>query len=464
MRVLRSVSPSREQLPMVLNDRPGIAVIRGAAGSGKTTTALLRLKQLCEVRRARRVRLGEVAPVHVLVLTFNRSLAGYVAALAEEQVRRGVDLDLTVSTFAKWAFDVTGISVMSDDLRRRQLQQLATGLRLEDHFLFDEIDYVFGRFPSSALGDYLSRDRDGRGVSPRVDKTRLLNEVVLPYQTYKLSNDLQDWHDLTEAAELVTTPLYDIIVVDEAQDFSANQIRAVLAHRADDASVTFVLDTVQRIYPRFYTWRELGLDANRFALNSRLKENRRNTKQIAAFARPFVEGLLVDENGELPDLESATDEGPLPKVFGGIFSEQSDVIVDYIKTVDLARESIGILHPLGGGWFDHLRGRLSREGIVFVELAKNREWPRGPTNVGLSTLHSAKGLEFDHVIVCGVTGRTAYAVADEDDTDRQNLRRLLAMGFGRARVGLLLCHDPSAPASVLEYLDPATYDDLNATT
>jgi len=44
MRVLANVRPTPEQLAIVSRNRPGIEVIRGAAGSGKTTTALLRLR------------------------------------------------------------------------------------------------------------------------------------------------------------------------------------------------------------------------------------------------------------------------------------------------------------------------------------------------------------------------------------------------------------------------------------
>ena len=222
--------------------------------------------------------------------------------------------------------------------------------------------------------------------------------------------------------------------------------------------MTFVLDSVQRIYPSFFTWREVGLDANKFVLNARLAENRRNTRQIAAFARPFVEGLTVDENGQLPDLNSALSDGPMPIVFGGTFSEQTAEMLAYVAGTNLDEESVGILHPLGAGWFNTLRNHLDKAGIRYVELSARRHWPTGPVNVGLSTLHSAKGLEFDHVIVCGVTGQTASAPDDDNDTHTQNLRRLLAMGFGRAKTGLMLCHDPSKPATVLRHLDPGTYE------
>ena len=52
MRTLQNVTPTPEQLPILTDDRPGFRLIRGAAGSGKTTAALLRLRQLCTSRLA----------------------------------------------------------------------------------------------------------------------------------------------------------------------------------------------------------------------------------------------------------------------------------------------------------------------------------------------------------------------------------------------------------------------------
>lgn len=80
MRLLSTrVAPTAEQLKVIGDVRPGFRIIRGAAGSGKTTTALLRLGEQLRVRLDRRRRYGHVAPVRALVLTFNRTLEGYIS-------------------------------------------------------------------------------------------------------------------------------------------------------------------------------------------------------------------------------------------------------------------------------------------------------------------------------------------------------------------------------------------------
>jgi superfamily I DNA/RNA helicase len=69
-----------------------------------------------------------------------------------------------------------------------------------------------------------------------------------------------DWNDLAlDLAAAKMAPLYDVIIVDETQDFSANQIRAVMNQLQTDHSATFVLDSAQRIYPRGFTWAEAGV-------------------------------------------------------------------------------------------------------------------------------------------------------------------------------------------------------------
>lgn len=44
MKALIDVRPTAEQLALFSRIQPGVEIIRGAAGSGKTTTALLKLR------------------------------------------------------------------------------------------------------------------------------------------------------------------------------------------------------------------------------------------------------------------------------------------------------------------------------------------------------------------------------------------------------------------------------------
>jgi DNA helicase IV len=85
MKTLPPIRPTAEQLPLISDNRLGIEVIRGAAGSGKTSTAILRLRSLAYMFEEGREREHKVGPVRILVLTFNRTLRGYIAGMAHSR-------------------------------------------------------------------------------------------------------------------------------------------------------------------------------------------------------------------------------------------------------------------------------------------------------------------------------------------------------------------------------------------
>ncbi|KQI71546.1 hypothetical protein AN191_11145, partial [Loktanella sp. 5RATIMAR09] len=199
MKHLGQVAPSPEQLAIMSTNQLGAELIRGSAGSGKTTTALLRLKSLTNFMRVRKDRVGDSAPVRVLLLTFNRTLAGYVRALAEAQMLNP-NHQLEIFTFAKWAREKLGDPEIRDGPARARLSGLAASFNgLEASYLVREVEYLLGRFRPENISDYLTVERTGRGALPRVDanlRRRILDEVVFPYQQYMADKGWLDWNML----------------------------------------------------------------------------------------------------------------------------------------------------------------------------------------------------------------------------------------------------------------------------
>ena len=469
MRILPAVTPTPEQLTILLENRPGVFVISGAAGSGKTTTALLRLTSLCGQWLSRKQRLALQEPVRVLVLTYNKTLEGYILELAKAQVAGNStlaaavsagDLILSVSTFGKWSLDLLEAGSAPDaDMCRALLERFAASFGMATRFVADEAEYVLGRFPSGQLEDYLTCVREGRGASPRMDakmRRRLLDEVLYPYLKEKGALGLRDWNDVTAEAVDAASDAWDIIIVDEAQDFSANQVRALMSHVADPHSVTYVMDSAQRIYPRSFTWREAGVTV---AASRRLEANYRNTRQIARFARSILDGMALGDDGTLPDFTQASTVGPKPRVIVGNFSAQvAWAVTNIVRRANLRDESVAFLHPLGGGWFSYLKGALATSDVPFVQLTRASSWPGGDETVALSTIHSAKGLEFDHVIILGLNQEVTPHGDEDGDAQLEALRRLLAMGIGRARRSVTLGFKAGQGSSLILLLDPATYE------
>ncbi|MFJ2770074.1 3'-5' exonuclease [Streptomyces sp. NPDC087300] len=460
MKVLRPTKPTSEQLTVITNYKPGVFVVRGAAGSGKTTTALYRLKFTVGFWK-RRHQTGFIdGPVRVLVLTYNRTLRGYIEALTEEQIS-GNDVLLTTSTFAKWASDrVAHDEILNERVRNAKVGAFARDLPLASDFVRSEVDYVLGRFQPDQLDAYIDCDRQGRGRSPRMPaslRRRLLDEVIRPLQEWKKEHQVWDWADLAAAmAVRRADDPYHVVVVDEAQDFSANQVRAILNHLTDEHTLTFVLDAAQRIYPQRFTWSEVGLSVGPH--NSKhLSKNFRNTRQIAAFAAPLLQEVETTDDSAIPDLSSCEAEGPKPLLVEGTFTQQMDYVIGFIDSLGPDNdESVAILHAKG--WFGEVKNRLNSAGLAWVELTRNADWPTGPVNVALSTMHSVKGLEFDHVVIVGLNSEVMPHAAEPGDSERDAHLRLLAMSAGRARKTLTVTYKPSEVSDLIACMDPDTYE------
>ena len=463
MRTLQNVTPTAEQLRILTDARPGFRLIRGAAGSGKTTTALLRLRQLCRSRLQRRSRQGSTDPVRVLVLTFNRTLRGYINQLAIEQVESTDALDLTVETFGRWGLSLVGQRNVLERDGRTKIRPLLTEMGIQpqnlDYFV-DEVKYLQGRFRKQQLDGYVEITRSGRGrapAAPRELRDGLLANVVQPYEAWKANHNRVDWNDVALEASEAPCQGYEIVIVDESQDLSANQIRAILAHLGEDHVTTFVIDAVQRIYPQGFQWNEVGIDMRPESVFT-LERNYRNTVEIARLASSLVRGMPPDPDGVLPDEKACQESGTLPEVVVGTFSSQINYMLDELYTPLSNGETVAILHPKGGGWFSYTKNALRERNIKYCELTRSREWPAGPELLALSTIHSAKGLEFDHVLMPGLSDEVTPHGEEDGDGTLDTLRRLIAMGVGRARKTVRLGHKPGTQSTVFDLINQGTYN------
>ena len=446
-------------------------MIRGAAGSGKTTTALLKLRSAAGFYLNREKKRPSPGSVNILVLTYNRTLRGYIAELTERQFSNEPLVNLDFYTFNMWAQHLTGArGIINITGTEAHLKALAGRMKMDVDFVIDEAVYVLGRFAPDSLDDYLTARRDGRGITPRMERParqRLLDEVIRPYNEMKQKKGLVDWNDLASILSVQKRRKYDVIVVDETQDFSANEIRAVLNQRSDDATVTFVLDSAQRIYSRNFTWSEVGVTL-RPEKSSRLQTNYRNTREIAQFASAMLTGLTLDDNGTMPDFGSARSNGIKPFVVTGDYPAQLRWAVDYLSRIDLEKESVAFLHRWI--WFRDLKPMLQSRKLGFVEITGDPHWPQGPENIALCSLHSSKGLEFDHVIMIGLDGSTLDVSAPQDDAEDDlssdeyelsaRLRRLIAMGIGRARESVVVGFKTSDAPDIMRFIDNDLYTEV----
>lgn len=224
---------------------------------------------------------------------------------------------------------------------------------------------------------------------------------------------------------------YDIIVVDEGQDFTANQYRAVVNSLKEDSCLICVIDTAQKIYLNGFTWAECGINATQYSPYS-LTRNFRNPREVARLAAKLLEAVHIDEDGVRPEQDSPDAPSAVPILLIGEFSKQMDYIIEKIPTFLAHGESCAILFK-SERWSRFAKQRLTEANLDFLSITRESEWPEDDVDLVISTMHSAKGLEFDHVFIPGINNVLFPSSYPGGDEAVQQDRRLLAMAIGRAR-------------------------------
>lgn len=166
--------------------------------------------------------------------------------------------------------------------------------------------------------------------------------------------------------------------------------------------------------------------------------------------------MEIAEDSALPDFTGCVRDGSLPVVVRGRYSAQLDWTINYLRSGQVgADETVAFLHPVG--WFRELKRRLSAEGLAWAEITRRSEWPDGPEQIVLSTMYSAKGLEFDHVIAIGYNKDVVQHGDEPHDALLEEQRRLLAMSIGRGRKLVAVGYKKDDASALIDFLDPDTY-------
>ncbi|WP_370688897.1 3'-5' exonuclease [Xenorhabdus anantnagensis] len=108
-----------------------------------------------------------------------------------------------------------------------------------------------------------------------------------------------------------------------------------------------------------------------------------------------------------------------------------------------------------------MKKQLTNSRLSYITITKNKVWPRGSENIALSTMNSAKGLEFDHVIILGLSNTNMQHLDDENDDKLQQLKRLLAMAISRARESVVIGYKESEKSDLVNYFTNGTFDEVN---
>jgi superfamily I DNA/RNA helicase len=437
-------------------------LLRGCAGSGKTTVALYRAIRLAEK--------GE----SVLLLTFSKALTDVATTLIKERIGDPLPRELEVRTVAQWAarfITQRGHShweppteKQQAELMREAVQSSATTnpypILLDIEFLLHEVHGVIKATGLTDVEQYLAFRRVGRGAALQASARRAVWEAYEQYQKLLAQSNMLEWEDVPLLAHqsLDQVPLespYGHVIVDEAQDLTAVEIRLV---QRLGASLFLVGDIAQSIYTRGYSWKDAGL-----ALQGRsfsLRRNFRNSRQVAQAAAAFIgHDVVLKSSEDWVDPEQAKRTGPWPVVLiaesqDGEIPAVCDRILDLAGGNDFRIGDFAVLCRTNDQC-DHVLQYLTVHNLPALLRRKDSPFNILDDKVKVMTIHSAKGLEFPVVFVMGWhEGQLpmSHTTADvETATSELEAERMLAyVAMTRASEALYLVTSPKMRSRFLD--------------
>ncbi|MCB9663092.1 MAG: AAA family ATPase [Alphaproteobacteria bacterium] len=448
-----------EQFGLITRPRSGFVVVRGTAGSGKTTVALHRIAYLAYED-------PRIDSQRTLFLVFSRALRDYVERVLPALGIHAVE----PQTFPGWAarlrhrhFPRLPRQVRDDtpEVVLRLKTHPATMIALERQVervsapstpeqavddwasVLTEADAILpvlqevapGAFTEAELRRALEYNRDRHaellarldGDAPRRDDGLGDEEPV------QVALDAEDDALLLRAWQLRVGPLratrgkeplrYLHVAVDEVQDFSPVEIRVLLDCLDERRSITLAGDTQQHVmqaagftsWTTFFHW--LGIDG---AAVETLRVAYRSSAPIVTFAMHVLGELAEDDTPPL-----TMRDGPPVEVFrftddGLAVSFLADALQALVRAEPLA--SVAVLAP-NGAMADIYHAGLARAEVPSLRRVHDETFAFAP-GVDVVDIRQVKGLEFDYVVIVDGSARTW--------PDTPSNRRLLHVAATRA--------------------------------
>ncbi|WP_374691699.1 UvrD-helicase domain-containing protein [Accumulibacter sp.] len=425
------------QRKLAQGDRGGPMRVLGGAGTGKTVLAMHRAKWLAENRAT--------AEKKVFFTTFTRNLAADIEENLKTFCSPGVMQKIEVKNLDAWVhgflrrykYDHQIIYNRKQgeaaEAWQRALALQDTSLALPPDFYEDELERVVLAQGINSRDDYRQARRTGRGVVLTRGKRDAIWPVFEEYRAQLASRKLKEVDDAyRDAAALLRDkpPAYSAVIADETQDFGPQALRLLRAMvPAAPNDLLFVGDGHQRIYPR----NRASMSASGINIRGRSRKlylNYRTTEEIRRLAVATLEGCAVD------DLDEGSDEvrrykslshGPIPRTLA--FQHLEDALSSLLPMVQAGlaeARSVCVIVPTRHDAVA-VQGALRAAELPTTLLGPDERDNPDSRSVRISTMHRAKGLEFDEVVLLSPRDCRGLKARPDD------LQRLQYVAMTRAR-------------------------------
>ncbi len=483
-----------EQRRIVELEPTGPMLVKGVAGSGKTTVAIRRIHFLMD-------HYCHEEDDKILLVTYNKTLLHYIKHQYERMAEKEMqDAERFFSSDAE--VEITTIdSLMYKEFRKYQKRigkklEIASNDKIHklmvqaihevkkaypevklllpknSKFLLDEIEWIHS-CSMTELETYQSVDRIGRasgnsGTPQKLLKNSQTREAIFEVMT--LFSRLLDKAGLTtfklmnlyalEELRLGAAGRYTHIIIDESQDLTRVQLEFLkeLYKEKDYSSLMFVADNTQSIYPQSWLGKgrpftTIGYDMS--GKSRTLSKNYRTTTEISTAAFhlieadesiqsnvDFVKPALIDRHGH-------------PPIYRFFLTPQQQIqfLAEEIELLknDYALAEMCIV-ARGNRNIESAATDLEKVGIP-CEILQNKDPNFESDKVKLVTMHSIKGLEFKVIFLIdlnkGLIPQDLYADAEDQKTVESDERKLLYVGMTRANE-LLYMSSVKKPSSFVK--------------
>ncbi len=404
-RSVMQLSAEQKQAAERIRDR-GDYLISGPAGTGKTLVLLHALDRELTLRDQE---LGLTEEKPVALLTFTRTLVRFDEYL----------------THLLGKHDAAPIISTVDSFVLERLKQIDERFHMEYGFLRQyseenppefftsreleaEIEHViFGR--ALTRRQYVDEAAPRRGMRRPLSKEQRaavweIAEGVKDHMLsqHKLSKNLGRlvllWEldrDPTFGARTAVSRLF----IDEVQDLSPVEVQ--ILERFSEKGMILAGDEAQAIYQAGMSFRQLGVDI--VGRSTTLRTNYRNTRQVMHLAETY-RALWRGEDPPGPDeLGDAFREGPSPELWRHSDAAEAEAglvnrINFFVSVLGYDPENIAVLTAFKDD-VDRVKAVLAEAGHRTVDVRRNSFDFESSRGLRVSTLHSAKGVEFPVVML-----------------------------------------------------------------
>jgi superfamily I DNA/RNA helicase len=428
-------------------------LLKGTAGSGKTTIGIYRAIRLAEEGRK------------VLLIAYGKTLTQVTKRLIEELIGP-LPENLEVKTASSVMASILGsrfkrpgpeqmarckhyLNEAIKEVRDRENTQV---LKRGEHFFYDEIQGVIKGLGLTSVEAYKVIRRYGRKSALGPVQRAAVWKVYEAYQRRLAAAGLHEWPDaplliLRQPLDQKSITLYDDIIVDEAQDLKPVELRVIHALVAPGGTLMVLGDAAQTLYARGFSWVQAGISAR--GHTSILRVNHRNTSQIAqAAAQLIAHNELMRASHEYVDPLWTKREGPRPRLLTSMTRhEQVDLVCQRI--FELLDRQICRLADIAilcaeNTFCESCKHILVGNDLPAV-LRTDKEFDILEDQVKILTIHSAKGLEFPVVFLMGLSEGNLPRIVREAGQDEEEVQ----LEIERQR---MLCYVGMTRAADLLYL------------